>query len=38
MASRHERWVADLLSGLSMTEMNQLQDLLLKARESVSDA
>jgi DNA-binding MarR family transcriptional regulator len=38
MASRHERWVADLLSGLSMTEMNRLQDLLLKARESVSDA
>ena len=38
MASRHESWVADLLSELSMTEMNQLQDLLLKARESVSDA
>ena len=38
MASRHERWVADLLSGLSMTEMNRLQDLLLKARESVSGA
>ncbi len=36
MASRHERWVADLLSGLSMTEMNRLQDLLLKARQSVS--
>jgi DNA-binding MarR family transcriptional regulator len=38
MASRHERWVAELLSDLSMTEMNQLQELLLKARESVSDA
>ena len=38
MASRHERWVAELLSNLSMTEMNQLQDLLLRARESVSDA
>ncbi len=38
MASRHVRWVADLLSGLSLTEMNRLQDLLLKARESVSDA
>ena len=37
MASRHERWVAELLSGLSMTEMNRLQDLLLKARESVSN-
>ncbi len=36
MASRHERWVADLLSELSMTDMNQLQDLLLKARQSVS--
>ncbi len=36
MASRHERWVAELLSELSMTDMNQLQDLLLKARQSVS--
>jgi len=38
MAGWHERWVADLLSGLSMTEMSRLQDLLLKARESVSNA
>ncbi len=36
MASRHERWVAELLSELSTTDMNQLQDLLLKARQSVS--
>lgn len=36
MASRHERWVAELLSELSMTDMDQLQDLLLKARQSVS--
>ena len=36
MAGRHERWVAELLSELSMTDMNQLQDLLLKARQSVS--
>jgi DNA-binding MarR family transcriptional regulator len=36
MASRHEKWVADLLSDLSMDEMDQLQNLLLKARQSVS--
>ena len=36
MASRHEKWVAELLSDLSMNEMDQLQDLLLKARQSVS--
>ena len=36
MAGRHEHWVAELLSELSMTDMNQLQDLLLKARQSVS--
>jgi len=35
MASRHEHWVAELLSELSTTDMNQLQDLLLKARQSV---
>jgi DNA-binding MarR family transcriptional regulator len=35
MASRHEQWVAELLSELSTTDMNQLQDLLLKARQSV---
>ncbi len=36
MASRHEKWVADLLSDLTMNEMDQLQNLLLKARQSVS--
>lgn len=36
MAGRHEKWVADLLSGLSMNDMDQLQSLLLKARQSVS--
>jgi DNA-binding MarR family transcriptional regulator len=36
MAIDHERWIADLLSGLSATDMSQLQRLLLKARASVS--
>jgi DNA-binding MarR family transcriptional regulator len=36
MASQHERWLADLLSELSLTEMGKLQDLLLKTRQSVS--
>ena len=36
MASRHEKWVAGLLSDLTMNEMDQLQNLLLKARQSVS--
>jgi len=35
MASQHERWLADLLSGLSLAEMGNLQQLLLKARQSV---
>jgi len=38
MASRHEKWVADLLSDLSMNEMDQLQNLLIKARQSVSSS
>jgi DNA-binding MarR family transcriptional regulator len=38
MAAQHELWLADLLADLSLTEMSSLQDLLLKARESVSDA
>lgn len=38
MASQHERWLADLLSELSLTEMGKLQDLLLKTRQSVSSA
>jgi DNA-binding MarR family transcriptional regulator len=35
MATRHERWLAELLSDLSLTEMGKLQELLLKARQSV---
>ena len=38
IAAQHERWLADLLADLSLTEMSKLQDLLLKARESVGDA
>lgn len=38
MAAQHERWVADLLSGLSLTDMSRLQELLLKARNSVAAA
>ncbi len=34
MASQHERWLADLLSDLSLTEMGKLQQLLLKTRQS----
>jgi DNA-binding MarR family transcriptional regulator len=36
MATQHERWLADLFSDLSLTDMSKLQGLLLKARESVS--
>jgi len=36
MASQHEKWLADLLSGLSLTEMGKLQELLLRMRQSVS--
>ena len=35
MAIEHERWLADLMSDLSMTDMAQLQHLLLKTRQSV---
>ena len=35
MAAQHERWLADLLSDLSLTEMSKLQELLLKTRQSV---
>lgn len=36
MASQHEYWLAALLSELSLTEMDKLQDLLLSARQSVA--
>ena len=35
MASQHEKWLAELLSDLSLTEMSKLQELLLKTRNSV---
>lgn len=38
MAAQHERWVADLLADVSPADMNKLQQLLLKARQSVADA
>jgi len=36
MAASHERWLDEMMSGLSMTDMVELQKLLLKARSSVS--
>ena len=36
MAESHERWLDEMMSGLSMTDMVELQKLLLKARSSVS--
>lgn len=36
MAARHERWVAELLAGVSPADMSKLQDLLLKTRQSVA--
>jgi DNA-binding MarR family transcriptional regulator len=38
IARRHEKWIAGLFAELSVTDMEQLQKLLLKARNSVSDA
>lgn len=37
MAVRHEQWLAELMSGLSLAEMGKLQKLLLKTRQSVSN-
>jgi len=36
MARHHERWLEELFSGLSMSEMSSLQKLLLKMRSSVT--
>ena len=36
MASSHERWLDEMMSDLSMTDMTDLQELLLKTRSSVS--
>jgi DNA-binding MarR family transcriptional regulator len=35
MAAQHDRWQADFLSELSLSEMDKLEQLLLKARQSV---
>ena len=37
MAHRHEEWLDDLFSDLSLEDMASLQKLLLKARNSVSE-
>ena len=36
MASQHERWLAELMSDLSLSDMGKLQQLLLKTRQSVT--
>lgn len=38
MARHHERWIDELLSGMSMEDMQRMQKLLIKARDSVSTA
>lgn len=35
MANEHETWLAEMLSGLTPTDMSKLQQLLLKTRQSV---
>ena len=37
MATLHKAWVGDLLTGLNLKDMRQLQSLLLKARNSAVD-
>lgn len=36
MARRHEKWLDELFSGLTVADMDDLQKLLLKARNSVT--
>ena len=36
MARHHERWIDELLAGMSVEDMQRLQKLLIKTRESVS--
>jgi DNA-binding MarR family transcriptional regulator len=36
MARHHENWLADLFAGLSLADMAELQQLLLKTRNAVS--
>lgn len=38
MARRHEKWLAELFAGLTLSDMGELQKLLLKARNSVTAA
>lgn len=38
MAGHHERWLEDLFSAVSVEDMDRMQKLLLKMRESVSAA
>ena len=38
MARHHERWIDELLSGMSVEDMQRMQKLLIKARDSVSTA
>lgn len=38
MARKHEQWLEEWLANISIEEMDQLQSLLLKARDSVSAA
>jgi DNA-binding MarR family transcriptional regulator len=38
MARKHEQWLEEWLAGVSIEEMEQLQKLLLKTRDSVSVA
>lgn len=37
MARHHARWLEDLLSELTLNDMSNLQELLLKTRHSVTD-
>lgn len=36
MAGHHERWIAELFSDLTFSDMSNLQELLLKTRNSAS--
>jgi DNA-binding MarR family transcriptional regulator len=36
MARQHERWIDELFSGMSVEDMQRMQKLLIKTRESVS--
>ena len=38
MAKQHENWVEELLSGVSLDDMRELQNLLLKTRHAVASS